>query len=75
MIHSSPSQSSIDHQHGPEFALNLQPAPSAHHHAGESGWRPAAMVTVHCLTGCLMGEWIGLAIGVPSSLPLAITSR
>jgi hypothetical protein len=28
------------------------------------------MVTTHCLTGCLIGEWTGLAIGVALSLPV-----
>jgi hypothetical protein len=45
----------------------------AHAHAGESGWHAAAMVTLHCLTGCLIGEWMGLAIGVGLSLPAAVT--
>jgi hypothetical protein len=41
----------------------------AHHH-GNTNWRTAAMVTLHCLTGCLIGEWLGLAIGVAFSLPI-----
>jgi hypothetical protein len=28
------------------------------------------MVTLHCLTGCRIGEWLGLAIGVAMSLPV-----
>jgi hypothetical protein len=31
------------------------------------------MVTTHCLTGCLIGEWTGLAIGVALSLPIRDT--
>src|ERR1700722_2298478 len=34
----------------------------AHHHA--QGWRGAAMVTLHCLLGCAIGELSGLSIGV-----------
>jgi hypothetical protein len=45
----------------------------AHAHAGETDWHAAAMVTLHCLTGCLIGEWMGLAIGVGLSLPTAVT--
>jgi hypothetical protein len=45
----------------------------AHAHTGETGWHAAAMVTLHCLTGCLIGEWMGLAIGVGLSLPTAVT--
>lgn len=37
-------------------------------HAGHSGhratWKGAASATVHCLTGCAIGEFAGLAIGV-----------
>ena len=40
---------------------------------GDSGWRAAAMVTLHCLTGCLIGEWTGLAIGVALSLSSGLT--
>jgi hypothetical protein len=48
-------------------------AAGAHVDGGESGWRAAAMVTSHCLMGCLIGEWIGLAIGVVLSLPTGAT--
>ena len=44
-----------------------------HGHHGGTGWRAAAAVTLHCLTGCLIGEWMGLAIGVVLSLPVAVT--
>lgn len=41
----------------------------AHHHghhaaAGGSLWRLSSSATLHCLTGCAIGEFIGLAIGV-----------
>jgi hypothetical protein len=39
--------------------------PMAHaSHAYGGGWRGAASVTLHCLTGCAMGELAGLSIGV-----------
>jgi len=41
-------------------------------HAG-SGWRDAASVAVHCLTGCAIGELSGLAIGVGFGLPITQT--
>ncbi len=53
----------------------------ASHHAGhrmDSSWRAAARVTLHCLTGCAIGEWLGLAIGVslglgtPKTIALAV---
>ena len=40
----------------------------AHAHHGHSGgggpWRTAANATLHCLTGCVIGEVAGLMIGV-----------
>jgi len=37
----------------------------AHHHHGSGGpWALAAQSTLHCLTGCVIGEVAGLAIGV-----------
>ena len=74
MSHPSPALSPIDHEPSPEFTPHPHTASAAHHHGGGSGWRAAAMVTVHCLTGCLIGEWIGLAIGVVLSLPRGVTA-
>ena len=37
-------------------------AHAGHMHGG--GWRDAAGITLHCLTGCAIGELAGLAIGV-----------
>lgn len=48
------------------------PAPHAHHahhgHAGGSLARLTTSATVHCLTGCAIGELAGLAIGVSLGL-------
>jgi hypothetical protein len=46
--------------------------PSTHAHHG-AGWKGAASVTLHCLTGCLIGEWLGLAVGVALALPTTAT--
>jgi hypothetical protein len=46
---------------------------AAHAQHGGTGTRAAAAVTLHCLTGCLTGEWLGLAIGVTLSLPVGAT--
>jgi hypothetical protein len=35
-----------------------------HHGAGLSLPRLTTSATLHCLTGCAIGEWVGLAIGV-----------
>jgi hypothetical protein len=38
---------------------------SVHAHPGGGGpWRTSAQATLHCLTGCVVGEVAGLAIGV-----------
>jgi apolipoprotein N-acyltransferase len=44
------------------------------HASGKRGsWRAAASVTLHCLTGCAIGEWLGLSIGVTLGLGTAKT--
>ncbi|MEU6592050.1 DUF4396 domain-containing protein [Streptomyces sp. NPDC046881] len=37
----------------------------AHHtgHAGGAGWGTAAQATLHCLTGCAIGEVLGMVVG------------
>ncbi|MEU7412503.1 MULTISPECIES: DUF4396 domain-containing protein [Streptomyces] len=37
----------------------------AHHagHAGGTGWATAAQATLHCLTGCAIGEVLGMVLG------------
>ena len=42
-----------------------------HEHAGhamEATWRVAAMATLHCLTGCAIGEVLGMVIGTSIGL-------
>lgn len=53
----------------PQASRN-QKAPS---HSQGSNWGAAASVTVHCLTGCAIGEFTGLAIGVSLGLPVHLT--
>jgi hypothetical protein len=57
--------------HGAE-AQHAMPAAHAGH-AHQSGWRGAASVTLHCLTGCAIGELLGLAIGVSLGWPPRLT--
>ncbi|WP_425574387.1 MULTISPECIES: DUF4396 domain-containing protein [Streptomyces violaceusniger group] len=33
------------------------------HHGGATSWSMAAQATLHCLTGCAIGEIVGMAIG------------
>ena len=47
-----------------------------HHHHGAPGagpWRLAAQSTLHCLTGCIIGEVAGLFIGIEMGLSAAAT--
>jgi len=74
MSHLSHSHSPTEHECVAHLAaLEQHPASVAHGHHGESGWHAAATVTLHCLTGCLIGEWIGLAMGVVLSLAVGVT--
>ena len=55
-----------DHQHG-------NAAGHGHSHHGQSGsgaLRTSAQATLHCLTGCVIGEVAGLVIGVSLGLPV-----
>jgi hypothetical protein len=44
-------------------------AHSHHGHSGGGAFRTSAQATLHCLTGCVIGEVAGLAIGVTLGLP------
>ncbi|MEU9474357.1 DUF4396 domain-containing protein [Streptomyces sp. NPDC048191] len=44
----------------------------AHHDSGVS-WRTAAQATLHCLTGCAIGEVLGMVIGTAAGLHNAAT--
>ena len=39
-----------------------------HAHGGAGPWRTSAQATLHCLTGCVIGEVAGLMIGVSLGL-------
>ena len=45
-------------------------AHSHHGHSGGGPWRTSAQATLHCLTGCVIGEVAGLMIGVSLGLPV-----
>ena len=48
-----------------EENVDSRPSIHAHHsHGAGSAWQVAAQSTLHCLTGCVIGETAGLAIGV-----------
>lgn len=61
--HCSSSRATTPHSHQ-----------SAHaYHGAIGGWRGAARITLHCLTGCAIGEWAGLTIGLMMGLETAHT--
>jgi hypothetical protein len=48
----------------------------AHHHtdtASPTTWAAAAQATLHCLTGCAIGEVLGMVAGTALGLPTAAT--
>ncbi|KWT60334.1 hypothetical protein ADL21_19115 [Streptomyces albus subsp. albus] len=47
----------------------MQQAPDEHEHGGHaaSGWGAAARATLHCLTGCALGEILGMVVGTALS--------
>ena len=67
------SHTAIEQQNGRECDSERHAAAGAHHHAAAGGWHGAASVSLHCLTGCLIGEWCGLALGVVLSLSVGST--
>jgi hypothetical protein len=50
-----------------------------HHHEGDSSWRTAIVATLHCLTGCAIGEVLGMVLatwwgwGDAASIALAVS--
>ncbi|MBW8483140.1 DUF4396 domain-containing protein [Actinomadura parmotrematis] len=40
----------------------------AGHHGGGASWRTAAQATLHCLTGCAIGEVLGMVAGTALGL-------
>jgi hypothetical protein len=56
--------------HGHEAHAHHGHGAHAHHGHGSGGpWKVSAQSTLHCLTGCVIGEVAGLAIGVTLGLP------
>jgi len=50
----------MNHEHAHHFHPHMQPAPGGH---GGSLSRLAWSATLHCLTGCAIGEVLGMVIG------------
>ncbi|MFJ3334307.1 DUF4396 domain-containing protein [Streptomyces sp. NPDC086766] len=64
-------------QHAPQHGIGHQAEQHADHshHAPTAGasWRAAAQATLHCLTGCAIGEVLGMIIGTAAGLHNAAT--
>jgi hypothetical protein len=60
----------MDHEHAGH--AHAGHAHADHGHAG-TGWRMAAQATLHCLTGCAIGEVLGMVIGTALGLHNAAT--
>src|SRR5688572_2873395 len=54
--------------HAPAGDAHDAHSANAHHGGGGGPWRVSAQATLHCLTGCVIGEVAGLAIGVTFGL-------
>ncbi|MFF8730857.1 DUF4396 domain-containing protein [Streptomyces sp. NPDC015171] len=54
-----------DHRHQTHHTHHRahQPEAHAHHHASAATWPMAAQATLHCLTGCAIGEVLGMVVG------------
>lgn len=56
------SMEQAPHEHG-TAAPDTRAAAVPQAAAGPAGWAPAARATLHCLTGCALGEILGMVIG------------
>ncbi|MFS4104178.1 DUF4396 domain-containing protein [Streptomyces sp. SID8499] len=60
------------HDHGAHH--HAGPHHEGHHHApAGASWRTAAQATLHCLTGCAIGEVLGMVVGTAAGLHNAAT--
>ncbi|MFF4711682.1 DUF4396 domain-containing protein [Streptomyces eurythermus] len=51
------------HHHTHEHADHAHHGHQGHHHAPAATWSMAAQATLHCLTGCAIGEVLGMILG------------
>jgi hypothetical protein len=57
------TSSQLRHEHEHEHEAHRQ-----HSHGGRVPWRTAAQATLHCLTGCAVGEVAGMVVGTAAGL-------
>ncbi|MDX3533155.1 DUF4396 domain-containing protein [Streptomyces sp. MB09-01] len=56
-------QAHADHEHHQHHGGHGGHGHGAGSHAGKASWAMAARATLHCLTGCAIGEVLGMVIG------------
>lgn len=52
-----------EHQHHGDHSGHSADGGHEHHQQGKVSWGMAASATLHCLTGCAIGEVLGMVIG------------
>jgi hypothetical protein len=57
-----------EHAHDAHHTGHDHDAASHAHHGMDASWRGAAQATLHCLTGCAIGEVLGMVIGTSVGL-------
>src|SRR3954451_11111246 len=57
-----------EHDAAPHEMAHHDHATGHDHHVPDSSWRGAAQATLHCLTGCAIGEVLGMVIGTSLGL-------
>ncbi|MGV9253479.1 DUF4396 domain-containing protein [Streptomyces sp. NPDC003697] len=69
-----PEPPQADQEHERHGHQDHAPAGHAGHgHAAGTSWRTAAQATLHCLTGCAVGEVLGMVVGTAAGLHNAAT--
>lgn len=64
MQHGHDHDTHAEHGHAEHgHAEHPHHAHEGHHGMGKVSWRMAAQATLHCLTGCAIGEVLGMVIG------------
>ncbi|MFK4146011.1 DUF4396 domain-containing protein [Streptomyces sp. NPDC004065] len=61
------------HGHGAHGAAHEHGGHAGHAQPAGASWRTAAQATLHCLTGCAIGEVLGMVIGTAAGLHNAAT--
>ncbi|MFB7333129.1 DUF4396 domain-containing protein [Streptomyces adustus] len=63
----------MDHTAHHEHSEHSEHHAHHEHHGSGASWRAAAQATLHCLTGCAIGEVLGMVIGTAAGLHNATT--